>query len=142
MRRAVKIYDWLGGDIYNLFSDSVASSIYPIPGTSLALLALHDLARSGTNCLLQYWYDLTVKTKVVIYSRPGCHLCEEAKEAMRAASCVDAYSLDEVNIENDPELLQRYREDIPVITINGVEAFRHRLSTDEFRKRILEISRS
>ena len=46
MRRAFKIYDWLGGDIYNLFSNSLASSIYAIPRLALPLLALHNLART------------------------------------------------------------------------------------------------
>jgi glutaredoxin len=78
-----------------------------------------------------------VKTKVIIYSRPGCHLCEEAKDAMRAASCAGEYTLDEVNIENDPELFELYKDDIPVITFNGVEAFRHRVTSEEFRVRIL-----
>lgn len=82
-------------------------------------------------------YELTVKTKVIIYSRPGCHLCEEAKAAMRAAGCQGEYRLDEVNIENDPELLERYKDDIPVITFNGVEAFRHQVAPEEFRRRIL-----
>ena len=80
-----------------------------------------------------------MKTKVIIYSRPGCHLCEEAKEAIRAADCPDKYTLEEVNIENDPELLKRYKYDIPVITFNGVEAFRHRLTSAEFYRRIQEI---
>ena len=80
-----------------------------------------------------------MKTKVIIYSRPGCHLCEEATEAILAADCRDAYSLNEVNIESDPELLKLYKHDIPVITFNGVEAFRHRVNPEEFRRRILEI---
>jgi glutaredoxin len=80
-----------------------------------------------------------VKTKVIIYSRPGCHLCEEAKAAMRAADCEAEYTLEEVNIENNPKLLERYKNDIPVITFNGVEAFRHRLSAAEFRRRLQEI---
>jgi len=58
---------------------------------------------------------------------------------MRAAGCADAYSLDEVNIENDPDLLERYNADIPVITFNGVEAFRHRVSPQEFRRRVLAL---
>lgn len=79
----------------------------------------------------------TVKMRVVIYSRPECHLCEEAKREIRAAGCWEQYDLQEVNIENDPELLERYKFDVPVITINGVEAFRHRLTTDEFREKLL-----
>jgi glutaredoxin len=73
------------------------------------------------------------KTQVIIYSRPGCHLCEEVKESMRAADCPGEYTLTEINIETDPELLERYKYDIPVVTINGVEAFRHRITPGEFR---------
>ncbi|MBA3356966.1 MAG: glutaredoxin family protein [Pyrinomonadaceae bacterium] len=83
-----------------------------------------------------------MKTKVIIYSRPGCHLCEDAKVAMRAAGCEGEYTLDEVNIQSDPELLERYKDDIPVITFNGVEAFRHRVIPEEFRRRVLISSSS
>lgn len=75
--------------------------------------------------------------KVVIYSKPGCHLCEEAKAAMQSAGCGDLFNLEEVNIETDPDLRGRYRYEIPVITIDGVEAFRHRVSSEEFRKALL-----
>jgi glutaredoxin len=78
------------------------------------------------------------KTRVVIYSRPACHLCDEAKKAIESAQCKGEYTLDEVNIESDPDLLRAYQYDIPVITINGVEAFRHRLTAQEFRLRIQE----
>jgi glutaredoxin len=74
------------------------------------------------------------KAQVVIYSRPGCHLCEEAKRVIEAARCADKYTLAEINIESDPDLLRRYQFDIPVITINGAEAFRHRLTSEAFRE--------
>ncbi|HKO61927.1 MAG TPA: glutaredoxin family protein [Pyrinomonadaceae bacterium] len=70
--------------------------------------------------------------RVVIYSRPGCHLCEEAKKVIEASGYRGEYTLEELNIESDAELLKRYRYDIPVITINGQEAFRHRLTASEF----------
>ena len=73
-------------------------------------------------------------TKVVIYSKPGCHLCEVAKAAIQAAGCEGEYTLAEINIESDPDLLRRYRYNIPVITFDGVEAFRHRVSAEEFRE--------
>ena len=57
---------------------------------------------------------------------------------MEASGCSEEYTLEEINIESDPELLRRYRFDIPVITINGIEAFRHRLTSEEFRQRIKE----
>ena len=77
------------------------------------------------------------KAHVIIYSRPGCHLCDEAKQAIEAAQCLDEYTLEEINIESDPGLLSRYQYDIPVITINGAEAFRHRLTPEAFRERLL-----
>jgi glutaredoxin len=79
---------------------------------------------------------MRAKLNVIIYSRPGCHLCDEAKQNIEAAGCPDEYTLDEINIESDPELLKRYQYDIPVITINGVEAFKHRLTPEAFRLRL------
>jgi len=79
------------------------------------------------------------KAQVIIYSKPGCHLCDEAKEAILAAGCNDQITLTEINIESDPELMSKYRHDIPVIAINGVEAFMHRIDPTEFRERILKL---
>lgn len=76
--------------------------------------------------------------RVVVYSRPGCHLCEEAKKVIEASGYRGEYTLEEINIESDAELLRRYRYDIPVITINGKEAFRHRVTADEFRQKLIE----
>ena len=73
-------------------------------------------------------------TKVTVYSKPNCHLCDEAKAAIHEAGCEGQFILEEVNIESDPDLLERYRYEIPVIAIDGVEAFRHRVSSDEFRQ--------
>ena len=77
------------------------------------------------------------KAHVIVYSRPGCHLCDEAKEAIENSNCSDRYTLEEVNIESDNELLRQYKYDIPVITINGEEAFRHRVDPNEFKSRVL-----
>lgn len=57
---------------------------------------------------------------------------------MRAAGCAHLYTLEEINIEDDLGLLARYGCDIPVITINGVEAFKHGLSAKEFSERLLK----
>ena len=68
-----------------------------------------------------------MKPHVIVYSRPGCHLCDDAMRVIAEVERETDLTLEEVNIEHDLELLQRYRFDIPVITINGVEAFRHRV---------------
>jgi glutaredoxin len=76
------------------------------------------------------------KAQVTLYTRPGCHLCDEAKEAMRAALCEGEYTLREINIDPDPELTRRYGWDIPVVLINGVETFKHRLTPSDFRREL------
>ena len=76
------------------------------------------------------------KVQVVIYSRPGCHLCDEAKAAILSAGCSDQFTLEEINIESDEELLRKYKYDIPVIAINGVETFMHRVDPRDFIRAI------
>ena len=76
------------------------------------------------------------KAHVIIYSRPGCHLCDEAKAAIMSAGCSDQFTLEEVNIESDEELLRKYKYDIPVIVINGIESFIHRVDPQEFIRKI------
>ena len=77
------------------------------------------------------------KAHVIIYSRPGCHLCDEAKAAILSAGCSDQFVLEEINIDSDPGLLSKYKYDIPVISIDGVETFIHRVSPREFRDKII-----
>jgi glutaredoxin len=74
------------------------------------------------------------KRHVIIYSRPGCHLCDEAKATIQRAGCNDLFTLEEVNIESDDELLRKYKYDIPVIAINGVETFMHRVNPRDFTR--------
>ena len=80
-----------------------------------------------------------LRRHVIIYSRPGCHLCDEAKAAIQNSGCSDRFTLEEVNIESDEELLRKYKYDIPVIVINRVESFIHRVDASEFRTRIKRI---
>ena len=83
------------------------------------------------------WQEVSMsKPHVIVYSRPGCHLCDEAKAAITAAGCNDQFTFEEVNIESEDELLRKYKYDIPVVTINGVESFIHRVDPNEFRTRI------
>ena len=76
---------------------------------------------------------MSQRAHVILYSKPGCHLCEVMKAEMDQANCATLYSFEEINIESDPLLFARYRNDIPVLLINGLEAFKHRLSAGAFR---------
>jgi hypothetical protein len=55
------------------------------------------------------------------------------KHQMLEANCSELYELVEVDIEGDPQTFARYRFEIPVLSINGIEAFRHHLRAEEFR---------
>jgi glutaredoxin len=83
---------------------------------------------------------LETKARVVLYSKPGCHLCEEMKAEMINAQCADLYRLEEINIESDTELFALYRFEIPVLCINGVEVFKYRLGADEFKARLIALA--
>ena len=85
---------------------------------------------------------LMAKATVTLYTRPGCHLCEEAKAAMQASGCKDEFLLEEVNIDMDAALHDKYKFDIPVIYINGVKAFKHSVDLREFRRKLRRLSRS
>jgi glutaredoxin len=73
---------------------------------------------------------------LTLYSRPGCHLCEEMKEiaypVVRELGC----TLTEVDISSDPALEARYGTEIPVLLVNDRKAFKYRLTERELRKRL------
>jgi hypothetical protein len=57
--------------------------------------------------------------RVILFERPGCHLCEDAAGLLDARLGMDRY--DRVDINTDDDLLVRYGHRIPVITVDGVE---------------------
>ena len=73
---------------------------------------------------------------VVFYTKPGCHLCEEARAKIERSGCNGLYTYEEVDILSDAELTRRYGWDIPVVLIDGTHAFKHRLTAAEFRRAI------
>jgi hypothetical protein len=64
--------------------------------------------------------DLASRPVVTLYGRPGCHLCDEAREAILALrSEAPGFELREVDIEHDDRLLRAYLERIPVVEVAG-----------------------
>jgi glutaredoxin len=58
--------------------------------------------------------------KATVYSRPGCHLCQEAIDSLGGLRAeFPALEVDEIDIESDDDLLRRYLERIPVVMIDG-----------------------
>lgn len=66
--------------------------------------------------------------EVVLYTKPGCCLCDDAKEALRAARAQVEFTVREIDIESDRDLYEAHRYDIPVIEIDGRRAFKHRVT--------------
>ena len=75
---------------------------------------------------------------VTLYSRPGCHLCEEAKAAIAPLLREFGAVLREVNIDEDSVLPERYGWDIPVIFIGNRKAAKHRVDLAQFRRQMEE----
>ncbi len=66
-------------------------------------------------------------THLTLYSRPGCHLCDDMKEVVHRVSAVIPLSLEEVDISNDAELEQAYGLEIPVLMMDGKKVAKSRI---------------
>jgi glutaredoxin len=75
-------------------------------------------------------------TTVVLYSRPGCHLCDDARVVLERVRADLPFELVERDIESDDGLLRAYLERIPVVEIGGVEAFEFFVEEAELRSRL------
>ncbi len=71
--------------------------------------------------------------EVTFYTRHDCPLCDAAEAAVRAAVVLHQLplSITLVDIDEDPALLAKFTDDVPVIYVDGKEAFRHRVTADE-----------
>jgi glutaredoxin len=74
--------------------------------------------------------------EVIIYSKPGCHLCDEAKAVLLQAQQEEPFVLREVNIEEDAAAWEAFKEEIPVIFIAGRKAFKYHVGARALRQRL------
>jgi glutaredoxin len=81
-------------------------------------------------------------TKVTLYTKPDCCLCDEARAVIDRAQRELSFELEEVDITSEPALVDRYGERIPVVLVNGVPEFELNVDEDEFRRRITSIRES
>ena len=65
--------------------------------------------------------------ELTIYSRPGCHLCDEMKTVVARVAQTIPLSLDEIDISTDPELEALYGLEIPVLMLDGKKAAKYRI---------------
>ena len=76
------------------------------------------------------------KPLVTLYTRRGCCLCDDAKAVLSAAHSRAGFVYEEIDIDTDPDLVRRYNDEIPVIAIDRVKAFKYRVDMDEFLKKL------
>jgi glutaredoxin len=77
-----------------------------------------------------------MKPLVTLYTRAGCCLCDDAKRVLEQARARSEFDYDERDIDSDPELLRRYNDEVPVIAINGVKAFKYKVDMKDFLKKL------
>lgn len=71
------------------------------------------------------------EARILLYTKPGCHLCDDMKDVLRAALRGTDVALAERNIAADLDDFERYKHDIPVLLIDGREVARYRISAPE-----------
>ena len=124
-----------------------ASPGQPPPGSDAAVrAAVAELAKQG--CLRPAGAsDAFARTEkgrlalagprdLTLYTRPGCHLCEEAKAQMSPLLREFGARLREINIDADPVLRERYNHDVPVVFLGSRKVAKHRLDLVQLRRQL------
>ncbi len=70
--------------------------------------------------------------QVVLYTKPGCHLCESVEQVIDRGKIGRRMAITRIDITGNPEAFAKYETEIPVVTINGREVARHRMTLAEF----------
>ncbi len=73
---------------------------------------------------------------VTLVVAEGCHLCESARRVIEGVRAEIEFELEEVDITGDSELELRYRELIPLVLVDGEEAFTYFVTPDGLRRRV------
>ena len=78
--------------------------------------------------------------RVTLYGRPGCCLCDEARTVVAGVRRDHPFALEEVDVSLDPVLERRYGERIPVVAVDGEEAFELRVDPAGLAERLGTVS--
>jgi hypothetical protein len=77
--------------------------------------------------------------RIEIYSRPGCHLCDEAKAVVEPVAARYKIPIIVTNVDSDAGLRAAYGSEIPVVMIDGTEAFRHRVDAAALERKLKKL---
>jgi glutaredoxin len=75
---------------------------------------------------------------VELFTRAGCHLCDDAKAVIDRVRGDMAFDLAVIDVDGDPELVERYGMEVPVIVVEGRKHAKYRLDEAAFRRRLAE----
>jgi glutaredoxin len=75
-------------------------------------------------------------TRLTMYSRVGCHLCDVMKEQIDALAPRYSFTLEVVDIDRDPELKKKYDWDVPVLLVDGEKIAKYRLDEAMLLRRL------
>lgn len=76
------------------------------------------------------------RVQVEMFSRPGCHLCDDALKVIEDARTRYAFGFRVINVDEDADRASTYGEEIPVIHINGSKAFKFRVDPSELERKL------
>jgi hypothetical protein len=79
---------------------------------------------------------MSAAPRLILYSKPGCHLCDEMKHVIDAVGARVPLTLDVVDISTDPALMNLYGLEIPVLMIDGRKAAKYRLTERELEGKL------
>ncbi|MEA2374734.1 MAG: hypothetical protein QOD53_1197 [Thermoleophilaceae bacterium] len=79
-------------------------------------------------------------TVVTLYGKPGCCLCDEARAEIAAVRAERPFELREVDVSIDPGLMRDYGERIPVVEVDGEEAFELHVEAAELRLHLARVA--
>jgi glutaredoxin len=79
---------------------------------------------------------VTPVPRVTLYGKPGCHLCDDARAAVRRVRADHDFELEEVDVSLDPALNREYGERVPVLALDGEELFEFFVEEESLRERL------
>ncbi len=79
---------------------------------------------------------------VMVYSRKGCHLCDVVKETLRHVQGDADFEWRSVDIDDDPQLQEKYSDEVPVVFIDGRKAFKYRMDGHQFLRALAARART
>lgn len=72
--------------------------------------------------------------RITLYGRPGCHLCDDARAVIEAVCAETGDSYEEISIDDDPALGDRFANEIPVTFVDGKQHDFWRVDPERLRR--------